>query len=424
MRQHIKRFHPKDTYINLSKCKIPNIRATFPAVCHICLHYRNRDWKDRCRHIIPHFKGRKDTLSAVKQDSVERREHFACDYDDDEVDDDDKDGSEDEDGSDNEADMNGANDSDDEDGGPQDNNADPVNKDNDDNAPDPSNESPPDDHYDSASGIQNDDSQRNPDNDVDNFSGICHWDSSAFRGFPSSISHNHIARDTKKDSDTPPLRRMTIEWLEKVNQKGGTASVFKVALSADLNNGDYGKRMMYAVKQYPSKYRALYEQEIEVFRKLHKQGHNLANIITCYGTFHFRNSSGQITHNILLEYGDCDLREYWADTPRPYTAEEITAFWRRLFDVLLPLSRIHEGYKLDADHSVRGIHGDIKADNIIIVDGTFKLADLGFTSFLAIRNGTQHPASTRRGGTAIYSKYPSPSTHTALLTKYRCTRNI
>lgn len=47
------------------------------------------------------------------------------------------------------------------------------------------------------------------------------------------------------------------------------------------------------------------------------------------------------TANILLEYGDLDLNEYFYERLPPVFPDEILSFWRELFDV---------------GHAIKGVH--------------------------------------------------------------------
>lgn len=49
-------------------------------------------------------------------------------------------------------------------------------------------------------------------------------------------------------------------------------------------------------------------------------------------------------------------------------------------------------------------HADIKPDNILIVQGKFKLADPGFATFVKKKNTETEPKKVVAGGTETYSK--------------------
>jgi hypothetical protein len=52
-------------------------------------------------------------------------------------------------------------------------------------------------------------------------------------------------------------------------------------------------------------------------------------------------STFRVTHNILLEYGESDLEEYFVDKVPPYLQPEIEAFWAGLFAVADAVKGIH-----------------------------------------------------------------------------------
>jgi hypothetical protein len=47
-------------------------------------------------------------------------------------------------------------------------------------------------------------------------------------------------------------------------------------------------------------------------------------------------------HNIVMEFGEADLDEYFAGNKPPVTADEIFAFWSSLFKVAGALKRLHK----------------------------------------------------------------------------------
>jgi hypothetical protein len=57
------------------------------------------------------------------------------------------------------------------------------------------------------------------------------------------------------------------------------------------------------------------------------------------------------TYNILLEYGECDLDEFFIDRTPPVLANETRFFWERLFEVAKALERIHN-LTVDSDGMV------------------------------------------------------------------------
>lgn len=64
----------------------------------------------------------------------------------------------------------------------------------------------------------------------------------------------------------------------------------------------------------------------------------------------------ETTHNIILEYGESDLEEYFADTVPPYLQPEVDAFWRSLFVVADAVRSIHN-LKIETDGRVEEYYG-------------------------------------------------------------------
>ena len=126
------------------------------------------------------------------------------------------------------------------------------------------------------------------------------------------------------------------------------------------------------------------------------------------------------TYNILLEYGEADLDEYFSTTPPPALTSEIIAFWEDLFKLAKALRDLHsfEVPRAGVERNYHGYanpsllvditddsrwHHDIKPDNILRVNGAFKLADFGFASF----GRMDEERALLRGGTVTYGKLDS-----------------
>ena len=53
-------------------------------------------------------------------------------------------------------------------------------------------------------------------------------------------------------------------------------------------------------------------------------------------------SQKTMTHNILFEYGEMDLDEYFVQNHPPFLYSEMLTFWETLFEVVGPVEAIHE----------------------------------------------------------------------------------
>lgn len=355
-RKHLGSNHPDVEMSTVGQFKVRGVSPDFPERCGLCLHHRHTSWEDRCKHIIKHCKDG-DFLGFSSRRRSPSRELALVD---DQEDDDDNNGDEDDDGGDDDGDQDGA--------------------DNDPNGHTkvgPFDESP------------NRDNDNTPDADfsfgpdIDNALDLDQWFSFESLGYPTSIKLQRLADGCQEETKQP--HSYPIRWLDRVNKKGATASVYKVALELDLKSGETATNKFYAVKQYVCS-RATsapyFHQELQAFTLLEYQASRRStSIVQCYGTFEYTDKHGRLTQNLLLEYGDCDLREYRADTPIPYSCRDAVPLWSSLCNVAQAIHSIHT-FKEDEDQQIYGRHGDIKPDNILRFGNTFKLADLGFTHFV------------------------------------------
>ncbi|KAK7714954.1 hypothetical protein SLS63_011550 [Diaporthe eres] len=103
-------------------------------------------------------------------------------------------------------------------------------------------------------------------------------------------------------------------------------------------------------------------------------------IVKCFGWYEHREKDAETgtirTYcNLVLERGTQDLYSAFHKENPPITQIEIDAFWSSLFDVAEALASIQKIDEPD-DICVRYVwHGDIKPENILDVQGRFKLAD-------------------------------------------------
>jgi hypothetical protein len=109
--------------------------------------------------------------------------------------------------------------------------------------------------------------------------------------------------------------------------------------------------------------KALYENEKNAFYALRTYG-GMVRYLGEYIHKETRAPSATQTHqdestttyNILLEFGECDLDEYFIERNSPILPNEIVAFWKGLFDVVNAVEWIHN-LKIERDGIVKEYRG-------------------------------------------------------------------
>ncbi|KAK8038980.1 hypothetical protein PG993_007391 [Apiospora rasikravindrae] len=205
-----------------------------------------------------------------------------------------------------------------------------------------------------------------------------------------------------------------------VNDKGGTAQVWQVSVQeqfvspelkerlgrSEFEDYQFGKCYSMALKTFAAENKEVFNQEKQNYLAVE----GLVGMVQYLGEFEIDeevHGQGVVrTSNLLLEFGELDLKELFC-SPKdpPSTFESIVGFWEGLTSVVEAVASIHN---LDAQRelgdSVRydGWHADLKPDNILLVHGEFKLADLGFAKFRLKDETCPEPKSILTGLTETY----------------------
>ncbi len=111
------------------------------------------------------------------------------------------------------------------------------------------------------------------------------------------------------------------------------------------------------MKAFEDGHLTLFNNEKDAFQALHKQNAAIVQYLCNYGhkervpevvpvtseIFQSapHNACFKTTHNIILEYGESDLEECFAETAPPFLQSEVDAFWRGLFVVADAVKSIH-----------------------------------------------------------------------------------
>ncbi|RWA06079.1 hypothetical protein EKO27_g9026 [Xylaria grammica] len=207
------------------------------------------------------------------------------------------------------------------------------------------------------------------------------------------------------DTDLDTRRVLPFCRKQRINHKGATAELYEVAVEEDFvqeslrvatQGSKYDDRVLgpcyrFALKSYSEECQDIYKKEKNAFNGIA----NEQDMIKCLGTIQFTEdpqisydstiSLQKGSYNILLEYGEDDLNEYFVVHNPPIIDREILDFWENLFQIADALQRIHNLEKKKNDGTpirFEGCHADVKPDNILCVQGHFKLADFGFATFV------------------------------------------
>ncbi|KAI2466329.1 hypothetical protein F4781DRAFT_406060 [Annulohypoxylon bovei var. microspora] len=213
---------------------------------------------------------------------------------------------------------------------------------------------------------------------------------------------------------------------QRINSKGGTAQVWEVAVQESLvprelavaagrskyKDEEHGPCYVFALKTFTQESFEIFEWERDAYLAVQNKNRlkELSSMVKFLGEYEIdeRIDDGSICHtwNILLEYGEEDLEEFFA-SPRNYPPNlnpETIKFWNSLANVAEALDTMHnlEIERENGRHDYfSGWHCDLKTDNILRVDGEFKLADFGFAKFKP-KNPGEIPRQYMTGGTETY----------------------
>lgn len=208
-------------------------------------------------------------------------------------------------------------------------------------------------------------------------------------------------------------------------KSGSTADVYKIELHEGYNHFAFraGQGTListpasntFVVKTFSAdrkNAKQYFEAEVRAYNTLASDAHPEPNTIRYYGSFEVRNSADTVlSYDIILEHaGERTLEDLFVDSRRevPSNARASWMFWRQLFGLARGLDRLHEFQRSEA---LRGMHHDLKPDNILILDNPdssleafpyrFAIADLGLVTMQGERASNGIVGGRR--GAAVYS---------------------
>ncbi|KAF6804009.1 Dual specificity protein kinase TTK [Colletotrichum musicola] len=163
-----------------------------------------------------------------------------------------------------------------------------------------------------------------------------------------------------------------------------------------------GYRYRFALKQFMPHKSEHFTNEKHIFSNLeHKEG--MIRYIGWFKSFELVENAGmQEYYNIVLELAEFDFYEAILQESPPISFDEIQGFWESMYEISRTLASFHT-VVVDGDEYLTW-HGDIKPENILRVNGQFKLADPGEASMLLKSCSTSGiPNSKSMGGTRTYA---------------------
>ncbi|KAK3331440.1 hypothetical protein B0H66DRAFT_467908, partial [Apodospora peruviana] len=207
--------------------------------------------------------------------------------------------------------------------------------------------------------------------------------------------------------------------VEKIKD-GDATQVFKIKVNKECNNlepdrkGDEPNDRVYVLKSYNhARDERSFKNEIKALTTLQQSRQSQReqwHIVGYYGSF-IQNG----TFNLILQFANGgNLLDYYRDFEPPKDPAQIRQFWKNLFKVLKGLHTVHQiTPKTDDSGEYRGIHEDIKPDNIILnresespYDFCPLLADFGHSHVRVARSDSDEMGVDRQGN-QTYAQIPT-----------------
>ncbi|KAF4912759.1 Serine/threonine-protein kinase mph1 [Colletotrichum viniferum] len=161
-------------------------------------------------------------------------------------------------------------------------------------------------------------------------------------------------------------------------------------------------RYRFAMKQFESHRYSQFNNETRMLTNL-ENNEGMIQYIGWFRNYEVDQEGGKKEYwNILLELADFDFYTAIRKESPPISFEEIHGFWNTMSEIAAALASIHEVTLGGKDYLTW--HGDIKPENILRVNDSFKLADPGEASMSLKSQDMSRPQRTATfGGTRTYA---------------------
>ncbi|KAI8624441.1 hypothetical protein F5Y19DRAFT_467790 [Xylariaceae sp. FL1651] len=201
-------------------------------------------------------------------------------------------------------------------------------------------------------------------------------------------------------------RDSTLWRVEIPQEQVGSALRDKLGFAKRARDDSYGDGVtMYyecVIKQFPSSKRNSWSRERKAAEALKEQ----SGVVRYIGWYCNLNEDPPHEEmlNIVLEPGEMDLYSFMTTREPPMTSSAVLEFWRMMLNVACGLCDIHKLQLRGLENLNYNVcHGDIKPENLLYVDGSFKIADAG-EARIEISTSSENPQTSMTGGTMTYEK--------------------
>ncbi|KAK3689760.1 hypothetical protein B0T22DRAFT_379554 [Podospora appendiculata] len=227
--------------------------------------------------------------------------------------------------------------------------------------------------------------------------------------FPLVFDRNLVHRTVAPDVALPVLERTLLQGGEDHE-----TNVYKIKIDPAYNK-------LEVVSRTGSSFSVLLLlNEVKAYTFFRNLSNPPEYIVKYYGSF----IQGE-AHCLILEHADGgNFLDYLTKTPPPRDPQDRLMFWKSYSGYFKGIRGVHQAIQSIDDDDFRGLHGDIKPDNMLLMlgksgspyDFTAKITDFGHSDIRPVQAGSRNRKGIDRHGNQQYSA-PEASHHTPDLEK-------